>query len=166
MTDHKFEPFQKVLVRQTGADRWRARFYETQYADHDGQHTRYETTDNGYWWECIHYTPETAHLLGTSQPYEPPKPPVEYEWGQKVEVCVGGNGVWRKGIFIKNKCCTSQPFIVAVQGYDDTMCVNANGIRPCPTTAPPSDCLTDTAFIDQRHAQHSAITPQVYLTVI
>ena len=83
MTDHKFEPFEKVLVRQTGASRWRARFYEAQYADHDGQHTRYETTDNGYWWECIPYTQETAHLLGPSQPYEPPSRPLSMRGGRR-----------------------------------------------------------------------------------
>ena len=50
------------------------------------------------WKQCIPYTPETAHLLGTSQPYEPPKPPQEYEWGQKVEVFKRGE--WDKGLYI------------------------------------------------------------------
>ena len=131
MTDHKFEPFQKVLVRQTGADRWRARFYETQYADHDGQHTRYETTDNGYWWDCIPYTPETAHLLGTSQPYEPPKPPVEYELGQKVEVFKSGE--WDKGIYIG--CIPiSQLHRVYTDKHGDDLFSYAK-IRPLPDTA-------------------------------
>ena len=133
MTDHKFEPFQQVLVRDhRDGSEWIAAIFSHKRADCNFPYT---TTNGAGFKFCIPYTPETAHLLGTSQPYEPPKPPVEYEWGQKVEVCVGGNGVWRKGIFVKNKCCTSQPFIVAVQGYDDTMCVNANGIRPLPDTA-------------------------------
>lgn len=130
MTDHKFEPFQQVLVRQTGADRWRARFYETQYADHDGQHTRYETTDNGYWWDCIPYTPETAHLLGTSQPYEPPKSPVEYELGQKVEVRISGE--WEQALYITHdsKDNKSSHEVYAVN-YGHAW-VSSEDIRPLP----------------------------------
>ena len=124
MPDHKFEPFQRVLVRDGDIPTWNADFF-SRVSAYFGF-----VCIGGCWEECIPYTDETAHLLGTSQPYEPPK---EYGFGDKVEVCVGGNGVWRKGIFVKNKRCTSQPFVVAVQGYDDTMCVNANEIRTLTT---------------------------------
>ena len=95
MTDHKFEPFQKVLVRDEDGSLWSAGFYSHCNAGRYRQHT---TTNDASWKQCIPYTPETAHLLGTSMPYEPPKPPVEYEWGQKVEALKRGE--WNKGLYI------------------------------------------------------------------
>jgi hypothetical protein len=91
MPDNKFEPFQKVLVRDTMHCDWTADFFS-----HKGEDD-FICVGNSYV-QCIPYTPETAHLLGTSQPYEPPKPPVEYEWGQKVEVLQRGE--WDKGLYI------------------------------------------------------------------
>ena len=91
MTDHKFEPFQQVLVRNRNYHPWKPMHYG--YAK-DDEHV---CAGNPYQ-QCIPYTPETAHLLGTSQPYEPPKPPVEYEWGQKVEALKRGE--WNKGLYI------------------------------------------------------------------
>ena len=92
MTDHKFEPFEKVLVRNRNFHPWEPMLYGY---PKDSEHVCAGVPYS----QCIPYTPETAHLLGTSQPYEPPKPPVEYEWGQKVEVFQ--NGEWRKAIFIE-----------------------------------------------------------------
>ena len=91
MTDHKFEPFEKVLVRDSMSCDWTADFFS--HMDEDN----FICVGNSYL-QCIPYTPETAHLLGTSQPYEPPKPPVEYEWGQKVEALKRGE--WNKGLYI------------------------------------------------------------------
>ena len=91
MTDHKFEPFQQVLVRDTDAQNWTGLLYSHKIGD-------IHMCGDMSWKQCIPYTPETAHLLGTSQPYEPPKPPVEYEWGQKVEVLQRGE--WDKGLYI------------------------------------------------------------------
>ena len=87
----KFDPFQQVLVRNRNYHPWEPMHYG--YAK-DGEHV---CAGNPYQ-QCLPYTPETAHLLGTSQPYEPPKPPQEYEWGQKVEVFY--NGEWSKGIYV------------------------------------------------------------------
>lgn len=128
MTDHKFEPFEKVLVRDYGNHRWKADFFSHIAIEDDT--TFFVCMGSGAWLQCIPYTPETTHLLGTSQPYEPPKPPQEYEWGQKVEVL--RHGCWRKGVFVKNKHCTSQPIIVAIQGHDDTCHVAEKDIRPLP----------------------------------
>ena len=94
MTDHKFEPFQKVLVRDGNSKLWRADFF----SHHDGDSEFPFCCIRDDWRFCIPYTPETAHLLGTSQPYEPPKPPQEYAWGQKVEVLQRGE--WDKGLYI------------------------------------------------------------------
>ena len=91
MTDHKFEPFEKVLVRDRMSCDWTADFFS--HMDEDN----FICVGNSYL-QCIPYTPETVHLLGTSQPYEPPKPPVEYEWGQKVEALKRGE--WNKGLYI------------------------------------------------------------------
>ena len=68
MTDHKFEPFQKVLVRDEDGRAWNASFFS-----HIADDSDYKFMACGIFWkQCIPYTPETAHLLGTSQPYEPP----------------------------------------------------------------------------------------------
>jgi len=83
MTDHKFEPFEKVLVRDGMSCDWTADFFSHM------DETKFICVGNTYL-QCLPYTPETAHLLGTSQPYEPPKPHVEYEWGQKVQVLRNG----------------------------------------------------------------------------
>ena len=91
MTDHKFEPFEKVLVRDSMSCDWTADFFS--HMDEDN----FICVGNSYL-QCIPYTSETAHILGTSQPYEPPKPPVEYEWGQKVEALKRGE--WNKGLYI------------------------------------------------------------------
>lgn len=92
MTDHKFEPFEKVLVRNRNYHPWEPMHYG--YAK-DGEHV---CAGNPYQ-QCIPYTPDTAHLLGTSRPYEPPKPPVEHAWGQKVEVCAF-IGEWEMALYI------------------------------------------------------------------
>ena len=61
MTDHKFEPFEKVLVRDSMSCDWTADFFS--HMDEDN----FICVGNSYL-QCIPYTPETAHLLGTSQP--------------------------------------------------------------------------------------------------
>ena len=92
MTDHKFEPFEKVLVRDRMSCDWTADFFSHM------DEANFICVGNSYL-QCIPYTPETAHLLGTSQPYEPPNPPVEYAWGQKVEVCAF-IGEWEMALYI------------------------------------------------------------------
>ena len=81
MTDHKFEPFQKVLVRDGDSNLWRADFF----SHNDGDSELPFCCVGEDWRFCIPYTSETAHLLGTSQPYEPPKPPQEYDLVEALE---------------------------------------------------------------------------------
>ncbi len=129
MTDHKFEPFQHVLVRS--GDKWVA----AHFSHIEPQSTyKFCCTSGLLWAQCIPYTPETAHLLGTSQPYEPPKPPVEYEWGQKVEVNQG-DSKWKIAIYIGpardpgEHWCTKResPYTLSV--------LKRSSIRPLPDTA-------------------------------
>ena len=93
MTDHKFEPFEKVLVMSV-VGLWLPDLYGCP----DGI-TNHRCTGGVSYSEIVPYTSETAYLLGTSDPYEPPKPPVEYEWGQKVEVNQGDSR-WKEAIYI------------------------------------------------------------------
>ena len=84
MTDHKFEPFEKVLVREGELTAWRPAFFASVLP---GVQPRYETISGVGYLRCIPYTPETAHLLGTSQPYEPPvDEATRFKAGQLVEV--------------------------------------------------------------------------------
>lgn len=133
MTDHKFEPFQQVLVRdQRDGSEWTAAVFSHKRA---GCNFPYTTTNGAGFALCIPYTPETAHLLGTSQPYEPPKPPVEYELGQKVEVFKRGE--WDKGLYI---CCVpiSQLHRVYTDKHGDGLFSYAE-IRPLPDSAAHAD---------------------------
>ena len=74
MTDHKFEPFEKVLVRDLDNEQWSADFFSHRKAY--GTNFPFQCVGDRFK-QCIPYTQETAHLLGTKQPYEPPKPPQE-----------------------------------------------------------------------------------------
>ena len=94
MTDHKFEPGQLVLVRDSVSE-WRLKHFS--HINTYGGY-KYATTDSNIWQMCIPFNDDTKRLQNTSQPYEPPKPPVEYEWGQKVEVFKRGE--WDKGLYI------------------------------------------------------------------
>ena len=128
MTDHKFEPFEKVLVRDHIQQKWRATFFS--HMDTSEEH--FFVTGDSVWKHCIPYTPETAHLLGTTQPYEPPKPPVEYEWGQKVEVYK--NNGWVKGVISYTEKDSSYAAIVA-KGDMHASIYPPDRIRPLPDTA-------------------------------
>lgn len=137
MTDHKFEPGQLVLVRDSTNDPWQLRMFS--YFDEENCLPFRVMPDTG-WKQCIPFSARTKHLQNSKAPYEssdPPNPPVEYEWGQKVEVLI--HRCWCKGVFIKNKRCTSQPIIVAIQGYDDTCHVAEKDIRPLADTAAHAD---------------------------
>ena len=95
MTDHKFEPGQLVLVRDSDEKKWILKHFS-----HSNKFGRclYYTTDSNIWTMCAPFNDDTKHLQNTTQPYEPPKPPVEYEWGDKVEVLKSGE--WDKGLYI------------------------------------------------------------------
>lgn len=125
MTDHKFEPFQKVLVRDEDGRAWNASFFS-----HIADDSDYKFMACGIFWkQCIPYTPVTAHLLGTSQPYEPPKPPQEYEWGQKVEV--NKNKVWVKGVISYTEKDSSSAAVI-VKGEIHASIYPPERIRPLP----------------------------------
>ena len=93
MTDHKFEPFQQVLVRNRNYHPWEPMHYG--YAK-DGEHV---CAGNPYQ-QCLPYTPETAHLLGTSQPYEVlVDEATRFECGEWVEV--NPDGAWQRALYLK-----------------------------------------------------------------
>lgn len=135
MTDHKFEPFQQVLVRDaTDGSKWVAAIFSHIRADCNFPFT---TTNGAGFKFCIPYTPETAHLLGTSQPYEPPKPPQEYGWGQKVEVLVEDD--WESALYLKYDQYDKERShgIYAVKSGLDW--VSSDRIRPLSDTATHAD---------------------------
>lgn len=94
MSDHNFKAFDHVLVRDSDSDVWRARSFAIENNPKDEY--RYGTTDGCGWAQCIPYNEDTKHLHGTMKPYEPPKPPHEYKWGDKVKVFEDGG--WWDGI--------------------------------------------------------------------
>lgn len=71
MKKHQFKPFDQVLVRDEDEDIWRA----MHYSHYDAQRNVHYCT-RAYWIQCIPYNENTAHLVGTNQPYEEPEPTV------------------------------------------------------------------------------------------
>lgn len=122
MTDHKLEPFEKVLVRDTDAQNWTGLLYSHKIGD-------IHMCGDMSWKQCIPYTPETAHLLGTNAPYEPPKPPHEYKWGDKVEVR-NADGKWNEAVFINFDPEDFFPFAVMIKGHISFEYFQKENIRP------------------------------------
>ena len=77
MEKHQFKPFDRVLVRDYDSQNWKCGIF-SQYMQ-DVQY-KYLCVGNTYM-QCIPYNEETKHLLGTTEPYEQPKPKTyRVEW--------------------------------------------------------------------------------------
>lgn len=68
---HQFKPFDQVLVRDYDDDPWRA----MHYSHFDNEYQRHYCVSS-YWNQCIPYNENTAHLVGTCEPYKKPEPKV------------------------------------------------------------------------------------------
>ena len=90
----ELKPFQRVLVRDHDTQHWRASFFSNEVRC---DVTRIYHTVSGVYRQCIPYTDETAHLLGTTDSPAPPEP--EFKWGDKVQVS-DGNDMWCNAIFL------------------------------------------------------------------
>lgn len=71
MEKPQFKPFDKVLVRDYDKDPWRANFYSN-FNEKENAHI----CASSYWQQCIPYNENTAHLLGTCEPYYEPEPKI------------------------------------------------------------------------------------------
>ena len=70
----EFKPFDQVLVRYDGQSEWTAGIY-SRIGKNAMDRTVHICAGGGLPYnECIPYNEETAHLLGTTKPYEQPKP--------------------------------------------------------------------------------------------
>ena len=84
MEKHQFKPFDRVLVRDCKQSVWKTELYSYSYQNNDGI---FHACVGHTWRYCIPYNEETKHLLGTTEPYEQPKPKtyrVEWVSGNKV----------------------------------------------------------------------------------
>lgn len=72
MEKHQFKPFDKVLVRDHESYPWKCETFSHHTKDDSFS---YVCTGNSYTY-CIPYNEETAHLVGTSEPYIEPEPKV------------------------------------------------------------------------------------------
>lgn len=71
MNNHQFKPFDKVLVKSVGGNWVPAIYALTEITNNEIQH---RCCGGFLYKECIPYNENTAHLVGTNNPYEPPKP--------------------------------------------------------------------------------------------
>lgn len=70
----EFKPFDKVLVRDSNQEAWRINLYS--HLSKDNNHV----CNMGVWKQCIPYNEETAHLIGTNEPYKKPEPKEYHVW--------------------------------------------------------------------------------------
>lgn len=124
MSKHKFEPFDRVLVRDVYGV-WKPDFYGYSCPGFTNAHM---LASGVKYPEVLPYTTETAHLIGTSDPYEPPKPPHEYKWGDKVEVKV--DGAWMPAVFMEDDCSDDIPICVVIKRLWEVIYVERENIRP------------------------------------
>ena len=68
MEKNQFKPFDKVFVRDSSSERWRANFYS--HIDKNNKHVCMSST----WNYCIPYNEETACLVSTNNEYKPQQP--------------------------------------------------------------------------------------------
>jgi len=99
--DHKFEPYQKVLARDS-IGVWRAKFFSNYTEDN-----KYFCTDDMEWEMCIPYE-GNEHLLGTTDDL---KEEQNFEFGQKVR-CLDKWSNKRCGIFVEKRETEAYPFCV------------------------------------------------------
>lgn len=66
----EFKPFDKVLVRDANEALWKANFFS--HINRNRDNAPYHCIA-GNWKQCIPYNEETAHLIGTNEPYRKPK---------------------------------------------------------------------------------------------
>ena len=85
--EKQFEPFECVLVRHDGQSEWTTGIY-SRIGKNCTNETIHICAGGGLpYKECIPYNENTKHLLGTTKPYEQPKPKTyQVEWvsGNKV----------------------------------------------------------------------------------
>lgn len=125
MSDHKFEPFDRVLVRDVHGV-WKPDFYGYPCPGFTNAHI---FASGGKFPEVLPYSDETKHLLGTTQPYEPPKPPHEYKWGDRVEVMLE-DGILADGIFCTNDGTDKFSCSVILKGESTPIWFEQRQIRP------------------------------------
>lgn len=117
MSEVKFEPFQRVLVRNDDIAYWGIDFFE-EYAE--TLEYPYVCLTNSYK-QCLPYNDETKHLLGTDNSPTPPEP--EFRWGDHVEAKLADGYVWEKAIY----CFKEKGKFVCL--YPDSHLINASYCR-------------------------------------
>ena len=107
----EFEPFQQVLVWDSDYRLWRADFFS--HNDVDSEYPFCCVRDD--WRKCIPYTQETAHLLGTAQPYEPPVDEAT-RFTLKEDVEVSFCGGWVDAVYLAYHGGEADPHVVFESG--------------------------------------------------
>lgn len=74
----KFKPFDKVLVRDEERAPWAPSLYGFE-SEYEEGNIIYHCIDNIIYKECIPYNKNTAHLIGTREPYQPKEKEIKYE---------------------------------------------------------------------------------------
>ena len=122
----KFEPFDRVLVRDGELTAWVPAFFAGMLP---GVQPRYETISGRGYLNCIPYNDETKPLCFNAAPYYPPTPPHEYKWGDRVEVR-NADGKWNEAVFINFDPEDFFPFAAMIKGHISLEYFQKENIRP------------------------------------
>lgn len=113
MHEDSFEPFQKVLVRDSDRDNWRCGFFSHM---RERMAFKYVATSD-VWEQCIPYEGNES-LVGTSDSPTPPEP--EFRFGDHVEVSSDG-AFWLKAIYCRKSYDPTKPHSVVVENSTEVM---------------------------------------------
>ena len=109
MEEVKFQPFDKVLVRNEEYEEWKCSVF-TSYKEEDEYPYKALGDESVGFRYCILFNDETKHLVGTTD--DPPQPKPEFKFGDKVEGRVDG-GSWKKGIYLGRAHETGARYMLA-----------------------------------------------------
>lgn len=109
----QFEPFQKVLCRQSLDGRWRIEFF----AEYDtGSDFPYRCLTRRYRY-CIPYE-GNEHLFGTST--NPVEPEPDFKFGDHVEVSRNRN-FWTKAVYYHKSYDPTKPHCAVIESNGEAM---------------------------------------------
>ena len=113
MKDGKFEPFEKVLMRDNDEAEWRAVFF-SRY-EKSSMKAHYITTGDMHYNQCVPYEGNES-LVGTT---DNPKEPERFKFGDKVQVSNYGKE-WFNAIFFRYSISKEYPYKVITEESMDT----------------------------------------------
>jgi len=128
MTDHKFEPGQLVLVRNSDEHKWRLLHY-SHFRNSADEHFFATIGERDYRY-CLPFNDDTKHLQNTTLPYEPTVDESKrFEAGEMVEI--RGEHMWCSAVYLEYEQKIKLHKVYDLEEHD-FYCQPPDLIRPLP----------------------------------